>query len=42
MTATSPVMCAIAVRMADAWRIGAALEVASRSGVGREVLDAAA
>ena len=33
---------AIAVRMADAWRIAAALDVASRGGRGREVLDAAA
>ena len=33
---------AVAVRMADAWRVAAALDIASRGGLGREVLDAVA
>ncbi len=33
---------AIALRMSDAWRTCAALDIASRGGAGREVLDAAA
>ena len=36
------VVGAFAVRMADAWRIAAALDIASRGGLGREVLDAVA